>query len=185
MSASAVREINRGSFGRTAVPRPTNASVTAAQVPASYDPQVPVDVVTSIEIDRPRAEVAAFATDPGNATRWYENIESVEWATTPPLTLGSKLVFVAHFLRKRLAYTYEVKELQPGERLVMATAQGPFPMETTYTWSDTAGGGTAMTLRNRGEPSGFSRLVAPFMAAAVRRANRKDIARLKQIVEAE
>jgi hypothetical protein len=146
---------------------------------------VPVDVVTSIEIGRPRAEVAAFASDPDNTTRWYQNIESVEWATPPPLAAGTKLVFVAHFLRKRIAYTYEVKELEPGERLVMATAQGPFPMETTYTWTDTASGGTAMTLRNRGEPSGFSRLAAPFMAAAVRRANRKDLARLKSLLEAE
>jgi hypothetical protein len=56
-------------------------------------------------------------------------------------------------------------------------------METTYTWTDTDGGGTAMTLRNRGEPSGFSRLVASLMAAAVRRANRKDLARLKQLLE--
>jgi hypothetical protein len=57
-------------------------------------------------------------------------------------------------------------------------------METTYTWSDTTGGGTRMTLRNRGEPSGFSRLVAPLMAGAMRRANTKDLANLKRLLEA-
>jgi hypothetical protein len=41
-----------------------------------------------------------------------------------------------------------------------------------------------MTLRNRGEPSGFSKLAAPALAAAMRRANRKDLARLKDILEA-
>ena len=41
-----------------------------------------------------------------------------------------------------------------------------------------------MTLRNRGTPAGFSRLLAPFMAFAVRRATRKDLALLKTILEA-
>jgi hypothetical protein len=66
----------------------------------------------------------------------------------------------------------------------MRTSEGAFPMETTYTFADAPTGGTTMTLRNRGEPSGFLRLVGPLMASAVRRANRKDLARLKEIVEA-
>jgi hypothetical protein len=65
----------------------------------------------------------------------------------------------------------------------MRTAEGPFPMETTYTWSLAADGTTRMTLRNRGEPAGFSKLVAPFMAMAIRRANRNDLRRLKAILE--
>jgi len=142
-----------------------------------------VDVVTEIVIDRPRSEVAAFASDPDNAMRWYENIEAVEWEAPPPLVVGSKVAFVARFLGRRLSYTYEVRELVPGERFVMSTAEGPFPMETTYSWSDTPGGGTAMTLRNRGEPSGFSRAAAPMLAKAMRRANRKDLEQLKRLVE--
>jgi uncharacterized membrane protein len=144
---------------------------------------VAVDVSTEIEIARPRSEVAAFAADPGHATAWYENIESVEWQTEPPVAAGSRLAFVARFLGRRLEYTYEVTELVPGERLVMRTANGPFPMETTYAWADAPGGGTRMTLRNRGEPAGFSKVAAPMMAAAMRRANRKDLERLKQLLE--
>lgn len=68
-------------------------------------------------------------------------------------------------------------------KLVMRTAEGPFPMETTYEW-EPAAGGTRMTLRNRGTPSGFSRLAAPFMAKAMRGANEKDLASLKQLLEA-
>ena len=144
---------------------------------------MPVDVQTEIEIDRPRDEVAAYASDPDNATAWYENIKSVEWRTPRPVTVGSRIAFVAKFLGRRLAYTYEVKEMVPGTRFVMATSEGPFPMETTYTWEPAGSGATRMTLQNRGEPSGFSSLVAPLMAMAMRRANRNDLARLKLILE--
>jgi Polyketide cyclase / dehydrase and lipid transport len=142
-----------------------------------------VDVQTEIEIGRPRSEVAAYACDPDNATTWYQNITAIEWKSPRPLAVGSRVAFVAQFLGRRLEYTYEVKELIPGERFVQSTAEGPFPMETTYTWDDGPVGGTIMRLRNRGEPAGFSKLAAPVMAGAMRRANQKDLARLKSILE--
>jgi uncharacterized protein YndB with AHSA1/START domain len=144
---------------------------------------VSVDVHTEIDIARPIGEVAGYAADPDHAPQWYANIKSVEWRTEPPLRVGSVVRFVARFLGRRLAYDYEFVDLVPGERLVMRTAQGPFPMETTYTWAATTDGGTHMTLRNQGEPAGFSTFLAPFMAPAMRRANRKDLAALKSILE--
>ena len=143
-----------------------------------------VDVLTEVLIDRPIDVVASYAGDPTNAPEWYVNIESVDWQTEPPVTVGSTMDFVAHFLGRRLAYTYEVVELDLPYRLVMRTAGGPFPMETTYEWTAADENRTTMTLRNRGEPSGFSSVVAPMMAMAMRRANAKDLARLKQLLEA-
>jgi uncharacterized membrane protein len=139
-------------------------------------------VTTEVEIARPREDVAAYAADPGNAPEWYATVESVRWETEPPVRVGSRLTFVARFLGRRLEYTYEIRELVPGERLVMSTEEGPFPMETTYEWSD-APGGTRMTLRNRGEPSGLAKVGAGMMERAMRRANRKDLDRLKSLVE--
>ena len=143
-----------------------------------------VDVLTETVIERPREEVAAFAADPSNAPAWYVNIDSVEWRTPPPVAVGSRMEFSARFLGRTLVYTYEIADLVPGERLVMRTAEGPFPMETTYTWEALDGDRTHMTLRNQGEPSGFTSVAAPMMAAAMRRANRKDLAKLKALLEA-
>ena len=141
-----------------------------------------VDVLVETTIGRSVTVVAAFAGDPTNAPQWYANIESVVWQTPPPVGVGSRMDFVAHFLGRRLAYTYEVVELEPQSRLVMRTADGPFPMETTYTW-EAVPEGTRMTLRNRGNPSGFSRVTAPVMELAMRRATSKDLARLKALLE--
>jgi polyketide cyclase/dehydrase/lipid transport protein len=144
-----------------------------------------VDVVTEIIIERPRPDVARYATDPDNAPIWYVNIQRVEWRSPPPLRLGSEIAFIASFLGRQLAYTYRVTTLVPGKRLVMATTEGPFPMETTYEWESVARDGTRMRLRNRGRPSGFSILIAPLVGWAMRRANRKDLANLKKILERE
>lgn len=142
-----------------------------------------VDVISEIDIDRPRDEVAAFASDPDNATTWYANIRAVRWETLKPLQVGSRIAFEARFLGRSLAYTYEIRELEPGVRLVMSTDEGPFPMETTYTWHDTATGATHMTLRNRGEPSGFANLAAPLIAAQMRKSTGRDLQLLKSILE--
>ena len=141
-----------------------------------------VDVITEIEIARPRHDVAAFAMDPSNATRWYRNITRVTWETEPPLAVGSRTRFRARFLGRALEYTYEVRELIPDERLVMGMSEGPFAMETTYRFTDTPGG-TRMELRNRGEPEGFMSMMRPILETAMRRANRTDLARLKALLE--
>lgn len=141
-----------------------------------------VDVLTSIVINRPLADVSRFAADPDNAPTWYANIKSVEWKTERPAQVGSQIDFVAHFLGRRLAYTYEIVEFTAERRLTMRSSGQPFPMETTYTW-ETEGPATRMTLRNRGTPSGFSAWLAPLMELFIRRANRKDLALLKTRLE--
>ena len=141
-----------------------------------------VDVTTTIVIRCPRDRVAAFAANPDNVPKWYDNIQSVEWKTERPVTIGSQIAFVAHFLGQRLAYTYEVVELS-DESFVMRTAEGPFPMETTYVWEKLPGDRTRMTLRNRGEPKGFSKLMAPLMRGAMKKANEADLRALKSLFE--
>jgi uncharacterized protein YndB with AHSA1/START domain len=142
-----------------------------------------VNVRTETLIKAPVEKVFAFASDPDNAPKWYVNIKSAEWRTERPLAVGSHIAFKAQFMGKQLAYVYEIKELATNQKLVMATADGPFPMETTYLFEKAEGNSTKMTLINRGTPSGFSKLFSPFMSMMMRKANTKDLALLKQILE--
>lgn len=141
-----------------------------------------VDITTEIIINKPIGIVVDFATNPDNAPEWYVNIKSVEWKSPGPLGVGSRVAFVALFLGRKLAYTYEFTELSP-QKTVMRTAEGPFPMETTYSFTAIDGNTTKMTLRNAGQPQGFSKLVSPFMASMMRRANRKDLQSIRKILE--
>lgn len=141
-----------------------------------------VEVTTKIDIARPLAEVAAYAFDPSHAPQWYANIRSVRWRTAPPVGEGSEMDFVARFLGRELAYTYRVVELT-SNRLVMRTAQGPFPMETVYQLQAMGPEKTRFCLINRGEPKGFVGVVAPVMIAAMKAANQKDVAALKRVLE--
>ncbi len=144
-----------------------------------------VDVCSEIEICVPVEQVAAFSANPDSVPQWYVNIRSVKWQTEAPARIGSRIAFVAQFLGRTLAYTYEIVEWVPNERMVMRTAEGPFPMETSYRWERVSATATRMFLRNRGEPKGFSALMSPLMSVMMRRANRKDLARLKAILESE
>ena len=142
-----------------------------------------VDVTTEILITADKNLVSGFSSNPDNAPAWYKNIKYVDWKTERPLQVGSQIAFIAKFLGRKLFYVYEIREFLPGEKLVMSTENGPFPMETTYTWETVDENKTRMVLRNKGVPAGFSKFVAPFMSFMISRANRKDLKCLKQILE--
>ncbi|TCJ03211.1 SRPBCC family protein [Cytobacillus praedii] len=142
-----------------------------------------VDVITEITINRPITEVSEYATNPDHAPEWYVNIHSVDWRTPKPLKLGSQIAFKAKFLGKELAYVYEIVEFIPEKKFVMKTVDGPFPMETIYTWQAIDEGHTQMTLQNKGNPKGFNKILSIFMTFMMRRANMKDLIKIKTILE--
>lgn len=142
-----------------------------------------VDVITEISIRNSVDKVSEYAANPDKAPEWYVNIHSAEWQTSKPLSIGSRIAFKAQFLGRDLSYIYEIKEFIPGKKLIMRTANGPFPMETIYTWEAIDENNTLMTLRNKGNPTGFSMIFSPFMSLMMKRANNKDLRKIKSILE--
>lgn len=144
-----------------------------------------IEVSTEIVINKPIKVVADYVSNPDHAPDWYVNIKTIEWETEPPIRIGSKMAFKAQFLGKTLAYTYECTEWIPGQKLVMTTAQGPFPMTTIYHWQALSDSQTKMTLINKGQPKGFARVMQPLMKSAMKKANQKDLEKLKHLLESQ
>lgn len=96
--------------------------------------------------------------------------------------IGSEIAFVADFLGKKISYTYKVVELS-NTKLAMRTSEGLFPMETHYCFKKLSEEKTEMTLRNFGEPIDFSKLFSPFMKMMMKKANLKELKKLKSILE--
>lgn len=144
-----------------------------------------IDVSTEIDINCSRDKVAEYSANPDNAPKWYVNIKGAKWKTPKPLQVGSQIVFKARFMGKALVYIYEIAEYAAEQKMVMKTLMGPFPMETIYTWKSIDGNITRMILQSKGSPEGFSKLLTPLFSFAIRKANNKDLQRLKQIIEKE
>lgn len=142
-----------------------------------------VDVAVDVVIERSRSDVASFAGDLSKAGQWYENVESAEWLTPPPIAAGSKAQLLVNGFGKTSSYTYEIVELVDDERLVMRTQSGPFPMETTYTWAPAEGGHTKMTVRTTFEPRGLAKMGSSMISAGLRKSSRKDLEALKRALE--
>lgn len=143
-----------------------------------------IDVKVSGRIDRPPDQVAGFAMEAENDTRWIGGISSARRLTTGPTDVGTRVERVASFMGKRIDYVMDVVELEPGRKIVLRSVKSPFPMKVTYGF-ERIDSGTEVTLRVEGEPAGFYKLAGGLMAPGVRKNLTSDLKRLKDICESE
>lgn len=142
-----------------------------------------VDVTVEQRIDAPREEVAAFAMDPANDTRWITALSSARKLTDGPVGPGTQVERVASFLGRRMVYVNEVEALEPGRRMDMRSVKAPFPMTVTYEFEDAGDGATLARIRAGGDASGFYAMAAPLLSAMVRKGVARDLAELRAILE--
>ena len=141
-----------------------------------------IDVLAEIHVRRPRDQVAAYMTDPGNDPEWIGGLREARLHGDGPLGEGSRVARVASFMGRRVEYVNEVTTLEPGRVLEMRSVKAPFPMHITYTFEDRDGG---TVVRNHVQGGGglFS-LGSPLFAPMVRRNVQQDLERMRDVLEA-
>lgn len=142
-----------------------------------------VNIQTIIEINKPVDLVSTYTANPDNAPEWCEKIKSTSHLTPLPIEVGSKFELVRYSLRRKVKFIYEVIEFIPNNILILQTKQGPFPMETTYSWEKVSENRTKMILTNTANPKGLGRLFAPFLTNRISKENVKDLKKLRRILE--
>jgi uncharacterized membrane protein len=140
-----------------------------------------IDVMAEVHVKRPRDEVAAYMSDPANDPDWIGGLRSARLVGDGPLAEGSRVARVASFMGRKVEYVNEITALEPGRKLDMRSVKAPFPMHITYTFED-RDGGTLVRNHVRGG-GGFFSLGSPLFAPMVRRNVRKDLERLRELLE--
>lgn len=153
-----------------------------------------MDVTVRTVYEAPRDLVASIAGDPAQAARWFGNVRYVRWHAEPGVTVGACVDLVSQQLGRELAYTYEIVDIVPGERLVMRSER-PFRVETSLTWWDEEPAPaeehlperprTGMALRNAGWPAGMTTLGSGAVTLGMKRAMRRDLERLRLVLREE
>ena len=143
-----------------------------------------MEVTAETVIYRPRPDVASFAMNPDNDTRWIGGIVHARSLSDPPLSKGTRVERTAKYLGKRIEYVNEVVEHDPVGMLVMRSVSGPFQMTIRYQFEESPGG-TLARIQVQGEAGGFFKVAGPVLAQMVKRNVTKDLKTLKQLLESE
>ena len=143
-----------------------------------------LDVVATMNIDRPPDAVAAYEFEPDNDPAWIGGVKTAELLTPGPIAVGSRVRRRGSFLGRTIEWVMDVVNFDPGRRLAMHAVRSPFPMDVTYELSPN-GRGTTARIRIQGEARGMYGLLGPLTPWMVRRSVQSDLGRLKRAVEAK
>jgi uncharacterized protein YndB with AHSA1/START domain len=143
---------------------------------------------TSVDIQRPAAEVWPWLTEPEKQKQWVSWLVEARDLTPPPIKVGSRKAWVMvdpNMNNRRLKINTVVTAVVPERELsLQIDSQGMFTSHGTYTLTALPGGGTRLrTAAEYSYPHWFARLMEPLVAPQARKKMNSDMAQLKHLVE--
>lgn len=151
---------------------------------------VGVDVTVEQRIERSRDDVARFAMDPANDTRWILALDSARVLPggaggdgAGEVGVGTRVERLANFLGRRIEYVNEIEEYDPPRRLAMRSVKAPFPMTVVYEFEEAGERATLARIRAGGDTRGFYSVAGPLLNLMVKRGISRDLEALKDLME--
>jgi uncharacterized protein YndB with AHSA1/START domain len=146
-----------------------------------------VRVEAEIAVDRPRTEVFAFLKDAERLPEYMTEFATVEQVSEGPPRVGTQYRYT--MARGQAEGAFEWTRFVPSSHLAWsgpAVKAGLGTMQPAGWWdlSDGPSASTVVTLVMAPEPGGLFKLLAPFMAAGIRKSNEQSLANLKERLEA-
>ena len=142
-----------------------------------------IEVVVSVEVDRPADEVFAYLADWANNPQWQDGMVACTWTSEPPLRVGSTYDQEARFLGRPVVSSFEVVEHDPGRRVRMVTTKSTMPLDITREVEPLDGDRSRVTATIRGGPEGLLSLADRLTERMVRRNVEADYERLRAVLE--
>ncbi len=140
-----------------------------------------IQVENSVVINKPVAEVYAFVTNGENSAKWQGGVESVV-SEGPSNKVGSQFTETRKFLGQEMKTIMEITEVVENEKWSAKVVKGPVPYQVTVKF-EAEGGGTKMTIRIEGEPTGFFKMAEGMVSSQLEKSLAEDSQRVKALLE--
>jgi hypothetical protein len=150
-------------------------------------------VEESIIISRSPEDVFAFLAVRKNDPVWMAAVVESEWLEPPAgdtdtqISIGRRGRMVMKNMGRRLEFVDEVTDYEPGRRIAHRTVEGPIQLNTACLTEPVGDGCRATVVGETSNLIGgpFGKLASPIAARLVGRGFRADLAKLKNLLEAE
>jgi hypothetical protein len=136
----------------------------------------------SVQVRRPVDVVFACLANPQNDPEWSGAADEMHVTSEGPVGIGTTVRQVGHFLGRRLELTLKVHVYEPNQRLGMTVVGGPLRFAGVRR-VEPVPEGTRVTFSGGGKSGGLFKLAEPLLEAAAGRQLRRDLAKLKQVLE--